>query len=220
MPSKTISKLNALRHGIYAKSGLLPWEDPEEFADLRDKTFASLKPWNPMLEKMAEQIVNMQWLLIRNQRSGLLYALCEPFGREVMKHKHENDFLEVASKLVSQRDGEIMPIAAAAKLIMSAARNADPKRSKQLLKDIGRKLLHGVNRLANQYTLTHEYFLGLDAQTMKQGECAMKLQAHLLKMIAGYFALEQWLVTSQKVVPKLEVKRSADENDDLSANDV
>jgi hypothetical protein len=48
------SKLNALRHGTYAKSALLPWEDAEEFAALRKKTLSALRPWHQMLEQIAD----------------------------------------------------------------------------------------------------------------------------------------------------------------------
>ena len=216
------SKLNALRHGVFAKSGLTPWEDPEEFAAHQKKTVSALKPWHLMLEQMAEEIVWFQWLLIRNQRSSLLYALCEPFGREVAKHKGQDDWTVVASNLISQRDAGLSSIAEAGRSIIAMGRHIDdPKQSKRFEK-IGTKIAVGLNRVARQYELSSEYFLGLADETIKQADRAMELLAHLRKTREQYFELEQWLVTRNKLVPQLEEKRASDtdaEFDDLSVDD-
>jgi hypothetical protein len=215
------SKLNALRHGIYSKSGLLPWEDPEEFAARRRKTLDSLRPWHPMLEQTAEEIVMLEWMLVRNQRSTLFYALCEPFGREIAKYKGK-DWTENANKLISQRDAALLPIAEASRAIIGSAAHVDePKQSKRLEK-IGKKIAIGINRIAKKFELTSAFFLGLDDQNLKQAQRAMEIQTHLQKMRAQYFELEQWLVTRNKLVPQLEMKPASDggtEVDDLMADD-
>jgi hypothetical protein len=213
------SKLNALKHGFYGKFGLLPWEKTEDFEAMREKILSSLRPWDPILEKIADEIVMMEWLLLRNQRSSLLYALCEPFGRAVEKHRNDDDWTAVASKLINQRDAGILPIAKASQIIIKS--HSNPKQSRRLEK-LGKIIASGINRVAHQYELTSEYFLGLDDQTMKQAERAMELQSHLQKMRAQYFDLEQWLVTRNKLVPQLEVKPASDtdaEVDDLMADD-
>ena len=59
---KARSSRNAVTHGLCAKDVVLPGiEDPESFEALRSALFDTLKPANPVAEKLAEAIVVARW---------------------------------------------------------------------------------------------------------------------------------------------------------------
>ena len=64
----TVSK-NAVRHGLLANNGLLPDEDPEEFARFFAEIFESLDPAGASEESLVERIIWLTWRLGRARRA-------------------------------------------------------------------------------------------------------------------------------------------------------
>ncbi len=62
---KAESNRNAVTHGLTARSGLLPGEDPEEFDSLREAVISQLDPENALEHELAERIVSVLWRLRR-----------------------------------------------------------------------------------------------------------------------------------------------------------
>jgi hypothetical protein len=58
-------KYNALKHGLRAKSVVLPHEDEAEFNKLRDCLFADIRPQGAMERVLAEEIVVSYWRMQR-----------------------------------------------------------------------------------------------------------------------------------------------------------
>jgi len=66
---KAVSKLNALKHGLLAKSVVVQGhkfrESPREFKKLCQEFYASLNPAGPMEEMLVDQIIALTWRLRR-----------------------------------------------------------------------------------------------------------------------------------------------------------
>lgn len=65
---KSVSKLNAMKHGLQAEHLLLPGEDERDFHDLQDELFEALAPEDSLEIGLAEQVVAAMWRLRRVYR--------------------------------------------------------------------------------------------------------------------------------------------------------
>jgi hypothetical protein len=65
------SRFNATRHGLTSRHVLLPWEDPDEFAALRDALLAEHQPNGPTEQHLVDELGALFW---RKQR--VLQAEC------------------------------------------------------------------------------------------------------------------------------------------------
>jgi hypothetical protein len=65
LPGKYRSSLNALKHGGYAKTKILPFEDEAEYNRLRKDVHKALQPGDIIQKNMANQIVDSLWRIER-----------------------------------------------------------------------------------------------------------------------------------------------------------
>jgi hypothetical protein len=82
---KAKSSQNALKHGFYAKSVLLPGEDPAAYEAFRDALWSDLDPLNALEALWAKEITDTSWRL---QRLGLIEA--EVFTRRSVSFSGDN----------------------------------------------------------------------------------------------------------------------------------
>ena len=59
---KSPAEKNALKHGLYSKDVVLPWEDQEEFDELHRKYREEFNPEGAVEEDLVGQIAQLQWL--------------------------------------------------------------------------------------------------------------------------------------------------------------
>ena len=78
---------NALTHGVYAREGILPWEDPKAFDDLHQEIRRDLNPSGYLEEQTVRDIAMVHW---RKRRLAISYAL--PF----YKNKVTPELMEAA----------------------------------------------------------------------------------------------------------------------------
>jgi hypothetical protein len=64
---KTASATNALKSGIYAKSLLIPGEDPAEYDALRQEQYDHFDPANPDERDLLDLLIRQKWQLRRLQ---------------------------------------------------------------------------------------------------------------------------------------------------------
>ena len=60
-----ISSMNAVRHGLTAKTLVLQNEDPAQFKELMDDYTAYLRPTNPVERDLVSDIISARWRLRR-----------------------------------------------------------------------------------------------------------------------------------------------------------
>jgi len=66
LEGKTITRLNALRHGLTAEEVIIPGEDPELFTMMKNDIYAELNPQTVLQRVQADEIVVGAW---RQRRS-------------------------------------------------------------------------------------------------------------------------------------------------------
>ena len=64
---KSVSSMNALKSGIYAKSRLLPYEDPAEYEALRDGYYRDFAPANTDESELLDDLIANRWKVRRLQ---------------------------------------------------------------------------------------------------------------------------------------------------------
>ena len=62
---KAVCRLNATKHGLTARTLVLPGEDPKVFEDLRNRILEDLHPSSAVHEILAEHVVGLLWRLRR-----------------------------------------------------------------------------------------------------------------------------------------------------------
>jgi hypothetical protein len=67
----SITRFNALRHGILSKYALLPWEDPEEYAALLAAFVEEHAPQGPTEEHLVEELAGISLAEAAAQRRSL-----------------------------------------------------------------------------------------------------------------------------------------------------
>ena len=65
LPGKYRSSLNALKHGGYAKTKILPFEDEAEYNRLRKDVYKALQPGDIIQNSLANQVVDSLWRIER-----------------------------------------------------------------------------------------------------------------------------------------------------------
>jgi hypothetical protein len=63
--TKAISSQNSLKHGLTAKTVLLPGEDPAEYQSFSDDVISDLAPATEVESALARELVDLQWRLLR-----------------------------------------------------------------------------------------------------------------------------------------------------------
>jgi len=63
--TKAISSQNSLKHGLTAKTVLLPGEDPAEYQSFSDHIISDLAPATEVESALARELVDLQWRLLR-----------------------------------------------------------------------------------------------------------------------------------------------------------
>jgi hypothetical protein len=66
---KAVVRLNACRHGLFARDVVLPEEDADAFEDLWNQVRANLSPEGPIEEFLVDRVVNAMWRLWRLTRA-------------------------------------------------------------------------------------------------------------------------------------------------------
>jgi hypothetical protein len=61
-------RLNALKHGLCAKSVIVPGESPEEYDDMRADLLDQFKPDTPQEQMLVDQLAQSYWALLRARR--------------------------------------------------------------------------------------------------------------------------------------------------------
>ncbi|MGA3041735.1 MAG: hypothetical protein ABSF54_13190 [Bryobacteraceae bacterium] len=74
---KAISRFNALRHGLYAKSGVRSPESLNELSQIRRDLLNSFQPQNPEQTRLVEQMASARWQLL-NWQHAETQALSDP----------------------------------------------------------------------------------------------------------------------------------------------
>jgi hypothetical protein len=67
--TKSRTRLNALKHGLKAKTVVLPGEDPQEYQGRLDAWIADLQPTNDVEQALVERAVTITWQLDRAERA-------------------------------------------------------------------------------------------------------------------------------------------------------
>lgn len=65
LKGKAISSMNALKHGAYAKTEILQFEDASERRRLEREIYKALKPADAIEESLADGLVNSYWIMER-----------------------------------------------------------------------------------------------------------------------------------------------------------
>jgi len=65
---KAASSQNSLKHGLTAKTVLLPGEDPAEYHSLTQGMTNDLAPGNTIESSLAQELINLQWRMLRVPR--------------------------------------------------------------------------------------------------------------------------------------------------------
>ena len=65
---KATAKFNALKHGMTASTAVLPYEDADSYAELREAFVATYKPANAVEASLVETVANSYWRLLRVRR--------------------------------------------------------------------------------------------------------------------------------------------------------
>ena len=65
---KEISSRNALKHGLYAKSPIIPGESPAGYSDLRDQIISEFRPQSAEQFLLCEQLIDAIWRDRRAER--------------------------------------------------------------------------------------------------------------------------------------------------------
>jgi hypothetical protein len=65
---KAVVKFNSLKHGMTASTAVLPYENADSYAELREAFVATYKPANAVEASLVETIANSYWRLLRVRR--------------------------------------------------------------------------------------------------------------------------------------------------------
>ena len=65
---KATAKFNALKHGMTARTAVLPYEDAGSYAELREAFHDTYKPVNAVEASLVETVANSYWRLLRIRR--------------------------------------------------------------------------------------------------------------------------------------------------------
>lgn len=119
---KETSSRNALRHGLYAKSPIIPGESPTDYSNLRDQIIAEFHPHSAEQLLLCEQLIDAIWRdrrverletawLTRNPDPDLadpkLFRLWSEFARQ--HNRHQRAIFQALKRLNQLRPPELAP---------------------------------------------------------------------------------------------------------------
>ena len=99
--------LNALTHGLSATTLLLPGEDPQELADIRDCFDLAHAPAGPVERVLVEQLISLTWKRRRLARAE--GRLCESMARSRHSEWQQQVRQAIADGHDPKRDGPLPP---------------------------------------------------------------------------------------------------------------
>jgi hypothetical protein len=110
------SRFNATRHGLTSRHVLLPWEDPDEFAALRDALLAEHQPKGPTEQHLVDELGALFWRKqrvlqaecagIRDElRESLDYFSSESIAQAALIHVEDNA-PDVAAEAIRNTDAD------------------------------------------------------------------------------------------------------------------
>ena len=79
------NKVNALTHGLTARQLILPGENPDAFAELRDALFTEFRPATAREEVLTQELAEAHWRLLRCRRQETA------FHSAAIKQARKND---------------------------------------------------------------------------------------------------------------------------------
>ena len=117
---KAASSQNSLKHGLTAKTVLLPGEDPAEYQALTQGMTTDLAPGNTIESGLAQELINLQWRLQRVPRlEALLLDVDIPDFKALnnislhaarMKRQYSatlKEFLQLQAARIQQEESEM-----------------------------------------------------------------------------------------------------------------
>jgi len=80
---KALSRMNAVKLGLFAKSALLPGEDPKDLARLNRELVAQYRPETPGEHRLLDEIAAITWRLLRCSKveTGLFHLYRQIEGK-------------------------------------------------------------------------------------------------------------------------------------------
>lgn len=105
----SVTRFNALRHGILSRHALLPWEDAAEYADLLAALAAEHAPVGPTEEHLVEELAGIIW---RKRRVRMAEAAAHGLGL----HDAAKPFRDTASAALAHLSG-VKPSVAVAEAV-------------------------------------------------------------------------------------------------------
>lgn len=180
---------NAVKHGVSSRHGLLPWENPDDYASLQAQWRRELRPHGAILEDLFAGIVRNRWLRQRNVQAVALFVACDPFGRAVQR-RSDGSWSDTADKLLGHVNERLQKLAAAAEALEKRAANGshDVAESKQLTRSAA-KLSDTVQTCASCYESAMAFFVGLGDEIEKQADRDIELDAKFNKQLANFSIL-------------------------------
>jgi hypothetical protein len=101
-----MSKLNALKSGAYARTTLLPYENPQDFEKLRVEIFADLQPHGSLEKETVDNIVDNRWQRRRQRERTAIDMHRHPVG-QILEESGARSWREAAAvvrKKKAERD--------------------------------------------------------------------------------------------------------------------
>lgn len=206
---------NALKHGVSSRQGLLPWENPDDYASLEAQWRPELWPHGPVLEDLFAGIVRNRWLRQRNAQAMAIFVACHPFGRAVAEAAREGDWVETAGQYVGDLNPKLITLVQTAESLKKQAATAETAADCKRLIKAAEKYADAGPRLAAQYEQAMAFFLGVGDEIKKQADRDVELDGRFNKQLTGYFQAEQMLATRDKLLPQKNRQSSADDHDDF-----
>ncbi len=121
---KSVSRFNAMRHGLTAEEILLPGEDADSFQDLQQRLLTELDPLGTLERELVNRLTALLWRLRRTNRieTGVLQL--------ELSEKAEPDFFEMIEPdgpaEEEKGDGEMLTSEAIGSSFRSAGYGSDP----------------------------------------------------------------------------------------------
>lgn len=109
---KAAASMNPLKTGLYAKSDILPWEDPEEYNELIEQFYHDYQPANATERHYLDDMIYCEWNLQRlhmaeRQLTCLAYTKCPDPNPELklgeICYRHSKLFAQLQWRMDSNR---------------------------------------------------------------------------------------------------------------------
>jgi hypothetical protein len=200
---------NAVKHGVSSRHGLLPWENPDDYASLEAQWRRELRPHGAILENLFAAIVRNRWLRQRNDQAMAIFAACHPFGRAVAENS-QGSWLETARKFLSGLDAALKKLEQLAESLRKQAAATQNTADRKRLIKAADKYSDTAQSIAANHERVMSFFVGLGEEIRKQSDREVELDGKFNKQLTNYFQVEQMLATRVKLLPHLSHQSSAD----------